>query len=824
MVQAAFLRENMTIFLEWMLQLPTEFFHKLDYNGETKYPKGLYLGGVVMAAREDFYTKLVRWRSAAVQAGQTGLSGKAVQLLAEVGIHLTLGAVLAGGVIFDGCAPFGVAMVAASGTGLCGGGALLGAGFGYLTLLPFSDGLRYLSAAILTFAVAFAFYDVRLLRRPAALAILSGVMNASTGLVYLADSPGGMENAVYLLLETVLTVGGSLCFRQVLLPLRQEREEREPNEKQRISLLVMVCCVLISLSGLYLWEDVSLGRSGAVMCVLAGAWKGGSGMGAILGVSIGLAMDLAGGRAALYAMAWGVAALAAGSCRGKPRHSAAVAFVLANAAAVLWTWEQEPRFSVLYEVFFGSVTFMALPEQLWKSLVPLVAPSSSITTGQAGRDYVRRRLEETAGAFRSLYESLRGAFRAPPNDNDVAVVFDRAADRVCRKCSLRLSCWEREYVNTFNALNDATSAMLERGRGEKGDFPHHFADRCIHFPAFLEAVNQELNALLCRRQYQSRLQESRMAVCRQYREISSLLGRAAVELSLELTPDHSARRRLEQFLAGLGLELETEVFRDEYGRLHAHVRGDGWREVARAELLPQLERTFGVPLRAEAAEHELILVQLEPLMAVAGVAARKKEGETVCGDAGTYFKREDGMLYVLLCDGMGSGVLANRESTLAVRLLEQFLLAGVDTEHALITLNSALALRGEEVGGFTTVDLLQVDLFTGEASLYKLGAAPTYVRHGESVRKITGNALPAGVGVEGHSRPDCTRLHLEPGDCVLMVSDGVSGTGEDDWVRRRLGDFQGNSPKELARSLITDSPEGATDDRTALVVRIEKRT
>lgn len=25
------------------------------------------------------------------------------------------------------------------------------------------------------------------------------------------------------------------------------------------------------------------------------------------------------------------------------------------------------------------------------------------------------------------------------------------------------------------------------------------------------------------------------------------------------------------------------------------------------------------------------------------------------GDAGTYFKREDGTLYVLLCDGMGSG-------------------------------------------------------------------------------------------------------------------------------------------------------------------------
>lgn len=776
-----------------------------------------------MAAREDLYTRLLKWRGAAVRAGQVGLSGPAVQLTAEVGIHLLLGAVLAGGVIFDGCAPFGVALVAASGCGLCGAGALLGTGFGYLTLLPFSDGLRYLSAAILTFAVAFAFYDVKLLRRPWAMALVAGGMNAGTGLIYLADSPLRTAAVVWFLLENVLTVGTAYCFRQVLLPLRQPREGRELSDRQRLCVLVSLCCVLVSLSGLYLWKDISLGRAAAVVCVLAGAWRGGAAVGALLGVSIGVSMDLAAGQQPLYAMAWGVSALAAGRCQEKPRCPAAVAFVLTNAAATLWTWENGMRFSVLYEVFLGSMAFMLLPERVWKPLTPLLSGLASGGEGQAGREYVRRRLEETARAFRALYEAMRASFRAPPNDNDVAMVFDRAACKVCRKCSLRMSCWEREYVNTFNALNDATAAMLERGKGEKVDFPRHFSDRCIHFPAFLEAVNQELTGLLCRRQYNSRLRDSRMAVCRQYAELSALLGRAAAELSQELIPDLSAQRKLGQFLAGLGLELEIEAFRDEFGRLHAHIRGENWREAARAELLPQLEQTLQLPLRAEAAQQELILVQQEPLMAVAGVAARKKDGETVSGDAGTYFKREDGMLYVLLCDGMGSGVLANRESSLAVRLLEQFLMAGVDTEHALMTLSSALALRGEEQGGFTTVDLLQVDLFSGEGNLYKLGAAPSYLRRGSSVRKISGTALPAGLGVEEAARPDCTRLHLEPGDCVLMVSDGVVGSGEDDWVCRRLRDFQGDSPKELARSLITDSPEGATDDRTALVVKLAKR-
>ena len=211
-------------------------------------------------------------------------------------------------------------------------------------------------------------------------------------------------------------------------------------------------------------------------------------------------------------------------------------------------------------------------------------------------------------------------------------------------------------------------------------------------------------------------------------------------------------------------------------------------------------------------------------MAIAGVAAQKKNGETVSGDAGTYFKRSDGKLYLLLCDGMGSGPDANRESSLAVRLLEQLLQAGVSTRHALTTLSSALALRGEDTGGFTTVDLLEIDLFSGEGELFKLGAAPTYIKKGSTVQRLTGSSLPAGLAEGTPSSSDHFSLRLSPGDCVLMVSDGICGPGDDQWLRERLEQFDGVSPKDLARELITHSPQAATDDRTALVVRIDQRT
>lgn len=653
---------------------------------------------------------------------------------------------------------------------------------------------------------------------------VAGLMNGCTGFIYLSQGGWRTVDVIYFLSEIALTVAAAWCYRVLLLPIRRGSGEGVCSAARRTGALVLVCTTLISLSNLYLWKDVSFGRTLGACLVLAGAWQGGLAAGAVLGVTIGLSMDLAGSGVPLYAMAWGLAALAAGAFRGKKRVWAAAAFAAADGAAVLWTWDRGLTLAILYEVFLGSVAFFMVPERQWKRLGGLLAPAQTAPPDGRAQGYAQKKLEATAAAFRTLYESLRGSFRVPENDNDVAAVFDRAACRVCRTCSLRSSCWERDYVTTFNALNDATQAMLDRGRGEAEDFPGYFSSRCLHFRAFLAAVNEELTALLYRRQYNSRIQDSRAAVCRQYGQLSALLGAAAAELGEELIPDPAADRRLRQRLAGMGDRVRGGVFRDGRGRLRIELEGPDCPLLAAPEELAELAGLMEAPMRLEDQDGDhLTLIQQEPLMAVAGIAARKKDGETVSGDAGTYFKRGDGTLYVLLCDGMGSGPQANRESSLALRLLEQFLQAGVETEHALVTLNSALALRGEEAGGFTTVDLLQVDLFTGDGVVFKLGAAPTYVRKGGIVRRISGASLPAGLAAEERSAPDRFPIHLSPGDCVLLVSDGVTGTEDDSWLRERLVKFDQGSPKELARDLITHSPQGATDDSTALVIRLEKR-
>ena len=786
-----------------------------------------------MSTKEMIRRRVNRAWSDLVEKGALVLKAPALLKGMECAIRFLLGAVLAGAQIFERYAPFGLGMMGASGAGVEGFFTLCGVCLGYLSTLGLIQGLRYAASAILIYSVAFAFYDVKLYASRWFMPSVAALLGAITGFVYLSEAGWTWTSAVCFVTE-VLLIGASAAFYRYAFSIWTDPAEGlEPTRRQQISLILLAVTLLIALAQVELLWGISLGRALAALAVMAGAWKCGPGTGAATGVAAGLAMDLSVGVGTpVYAMAYGFAGLLTGTAQRQNRLVAALVYILANGAAVLWTWSGGIPTAILYEVFLASVLFLLLPDRALRRLERFRPASPPSGTRSRVQSYVRDRLSAQAAAFRGLYDQLRTALpRGIGNDNDAAIVFDRTADRVCRTCALRDACWQRDYVTTFNALNDALPAMLDRGRGEARDFPSHFSSRCLHFADFLAAANGELTALLARRQFQARLQESRSSVCRQYAELSSLLSAAAAELSSELTPDPQLEQKLRLHLRSQGVEAEGTVFYDEHGRLRVEAEGPDLSALESPEAQKAIADALQVTLRPGTIDHvrggeRLTLAQAEPMVATAGIAARRKEGEVVSGDAGTWLKGEDGKLYLILCDGMGTGVEAAAESKLALRLLENFLRAGVDPEPALRTLSGALSLRGDQAVGFTTVDLLQTDLFSGESAVYKMGAAPTYVRRMGQVSRITGAALPAGLDPSGGASPDVTRLRLSPEDVVVLISDGVADSREDGWVRTALAEFDGGSPKELALRLLEESQThgGGGDDRTAIVLHLEARS
>ena len=122
-----------------------------------------------------------------------------------------------------------------------------------------------------------------------------------------------------------------------------------------------------------------------------------------------------------------------------------------------------------------------------------------------------------------------------------------------------------------------------------------------------------------------------------------------------------------------------------------------------------------------------------------GIASAGRFGLLASGDRGAHFPGPGLRYYVLLCDGMGTGPGAAQESESALRILTGLLQAGMPASEALGTLNDLYVLR--ETGGFSTADLLELHLDTGRAGLYKWGAAPSYLKHRRSAKKM-GTAAP----------------------------------------------------------------------------------
>ena len=452
-------------------------------------------------------------------------------------------------------------------------------------------------------------------------------------------------------------------------------------------------------------------------------------------------------------------------------------------------------------------------------------------SGESGlRRYVAGRVGGVAHAYQQLHDTACQAASTAENDADVAKVFDRAADRVCCRCKLQQECWTHRALDTLNIMNDVTRRIQARGRLLPEDFPPYFRDRCVHLHEYTEVVNGELRLRAYRQRMQETLQENRTVLWEQYADFAQVLTNVSRELDSSYGADPLAEQRLIRWLRTIGVEADAAVFRESTGRLRVTIDSRYLRPLLELpDYLDKLSATLGVRLcmpENSARDDSLLLLEAEPLAVSVGIASMRKKGETVSGDRGTYFKTDAGQLCVILSDGMGCGETAADGSISTVGMLEEFLRSGVSPALAMKLLNSAMLLRDGENWGYATVDLMCMNLFTGEADFYKYGAAPTYVKSGGALKKLRCTSFAPGLEQESGKAPDELHMHLKPGSVAVIASDGVVSDGRDEWLRRLLSDSDDRDMKTLAGSVVRTAIReyGRSDDMTALAVKVEVRS
>ena len=197
-----------------------------------------------------------------------------------------------------------------------------------------------------------------------------------------------------------------------------------------------------------------------------------------------------------------------------------------------------------------------------------------------------------------------------------------------------------------------------------------------------------------------------------------------------------------------------------------------------------------------------------PEMAVCSAGREAANGDRCAGFMGTGCR-----YYMVLCDGMGTGLGAAQEGQSALSLLRQMLTAGFPAEYALRSINALLVLRGRAAA--VTMDLAEIHLDSGRATLYKWGAAPSWLLRSTGAEKIGTATPPPGLSVT-EGRETVERLSLRRGEMLILVSDGV---GVEDALGRIRG-FSALPPGEAAARLLQFGGENREDDATVAAVRL----
>lgn len=730
-----------------------------------------------------------------------------------------IGFLLASGTVFGAYAPFGLGYVAALGTGRDAIFGILGTAIGYFSILYRANGLKYLAILALICAAAFTFSEKRFQKKQWLMPLSAAISTACLGFVFLLDDGINLQEFSFYATEVLLVFGTTFLYHAFFHPKGMAWREGLTRANQRLLGFCFCATLFIPLASIQLFDTISIGRIGAQLCVMLCGYYGNMGLGVVCAILQGVAVG-AESVTALYCAIYGSSVICACLLKkwGKAGYlSGFVVFTL----GVMFVLQTKLTLALGLETVISIGLFFPISMRFGASIKSALQDRRS---GQITLQKVTQHsLRLAAKAFSDLGDMLHGTFAKEGNTQTIVSVFERPARQVCKKCVLWSRCWGQEYLDTRSALNDVTQTMQQNGQLRVTDLPFRFSTRCLHIGEFVELINQELRAYQTKRQYQTRLRARQDVLCKQYREVSGVLESLA-----QIEPpvaDVTAQKHLLRMLEESGVTADVCVYRDAHHRLHILLEGEEESEKVLCAFAEERGVTLGEISRSKSAHGYCFRAsERETLHAFLGVACRKKQGNFVSGDTIGHCKQPDGTLCILLADGMGTGSEAAQESSLAVDLLIRFLETGIAPQSALATVHSALQLKGEVSTAFTTLDLLCVNLYSGESELYKFGSAPSYYRRSEETKCVTCTSMPLGIRCAGAPGVEQVRCTLKAGDDVVLVSDGVSDQAVAPWLMQTLKEKHTLSAQEFAREILLRAETEAedSDDRTVLVLRLSQ--
>ncbi len=619
-----------------------------------------------------------------------------------------------------------------------------------------------------------------------------------------------------------------------------------PSNEEVISVAIITSIALSGISGMViLGFDICSVLS--ILSVLIFSFKYGPGAGTTAGITIGLITGFSWGSIPLAISTYAFCGLISGILTKLGKIGAGLGFLMANALLTLYLNGSTVELINLKDMVFALLVFVLFPGSILERVSRVFNTGGRIVdTNYNAR--VKELTVEKLDRFSRVFKEMSRTFKEiaktnmETNKQDISMLFDRIADKVCKDCSLLRHCWDRNFHSTYQAMFKVIESLDGTGRITKDDIPASFLRKCERIGDFVQQANNTYELFKVDAMWKNKIGESRALVSHQLESLSDILSNLAVDVGIDAVFNKEAEELIMDQTSKEGLKIkEVSVYENKRGKYEIDIvhKGCGGSRTCKSNIEKQISSIVGRKMVKNESkcisagvkgECKLKLVEKEAFRVTTGIAALPKHENKVSGDSHTFMNIGNTRYIAAISDGMGSGREALLHSKATVDLIEQFMEAGFDKDITVKLINSILLLKSSEEN-FSTIDLVVVDLYSGETEFVKIGAPPTFIKKNNNTECVKSVTLPAGI--VDIIEPELLSKTIESGNILIMASDGVSDAFGADSIEghKKLMEYiesiDSINPQHISDSILKEGCKRCggrlNDDMTIICAKIWKR-
>lgn len=665
-------------------------------------------------------------------------------------------------------------------------------------------------------------------------------------IIYLTFSNVRSYDFFILVFESLIIFSTNYIFMYFIKGINKKYKGYVFSNEEIISIAIVTILVLISFKDITLYS-VSVGNTLLIIFILLTSYNFGAGSGAAIGVVVGMADSFFTINSGTQIIVYSLIGLLTGTLKKIGKRGVVIGVLIGSMTTLLYSTTSENIWLEYTEIIAAVGIFLIIPNKIIEKvslniIFEGVKTHERLTHGQKIRDLTTDRLIKFANGFKKISKVFlnEADLSGIKQKNHLETLFNMVVDKSCKECSLTSYCWERNFYNTYQSIFKVIERLNEKNTIDINDIPDYLKEKCHKINQLIDVANNTYDIFKLNLFWQRKISEGNEGVSKQMESVSDAISNVCNQLSEDVKFENAYEDNFLKLCMEEGVKIhDVVIYKNKYSRFEIIVYINDCKGTYKCEnkIKKILSQVTNKKILKEAnyclkkfgdSSCAVKYIEEEKINITTGVATVSKDYNNVCGDNYTVINDGGGKYILTLCDGVGTGKTAEKQSKLTIELMEQLIDSGFDKKLAINIINYVLMLKTEEED-FSTIDLGTIDLYTGEIEAYKIGAVPTFIKSENGIKTLKSQTIPAGIVSEMNFKP--IYHDAKVGDFVIMMSDGVYEcfvmNEESIKIEEFIQNIQSKNPQYIADEIIKEASKICNnvpqDDMTVLVAKLWSR-